>query len=73
MTTQDINEVADSPAAAVPLAIHAKAAAEAGTASAAPATKTPQPTTVSYANVSQGNVKFDQAKTIDRDKAASGA
>ncbi|KAL9530854.1 Altered inheritance of mitochondria protein [Sphaerulina musiva] len=73
MTTQDINEVADSPAAAVPLAIHAKAAAEAGTASAAPATKTPQPTTVSYANVSQGNVKFDQAKTVDKDKAASGA
>ncbi|KAF2213390.1 hypothetical protein CERZMDRAFT_105650 [Cercospora zeae-maydis SCOH1-5] len=65
MTTQDVNEVADSPAGAVPLAIHAKSAAEAGAAVSAPTAK-PSPTTMSYANVSSGNVKFDDIKAPEK-------
>lgn len=71
MTTQDVNEVAESPAGAVPLAIHAKSAAEAGAAvTTAPASKA-SPTTMSFANVSQGSVKFDDIKTAEKtDKQA---
>lgn len=65
MTTQDVNEVADSPAGAVPLAIHAKSAAEAGAAVTAPTAKA-SPTTLSYANVTSGTVKFDDIKTPEK-------
>ena len=46
------------------MALHAKSAAEAGAAIAATAPTTKAaPTTMSYANVSQGNVKFDDVKS----------
>ncbi|CAK3903897.1 Altered inheritance of mitochondria 24, mitochondrial [Lecanosticta acicola] len=62
VTSRDINEMADSPAGEVPLALHAKSAAEAGTSTTAPLSK-PAETTMSYASVGQdGAVKFDDVK-----------
>lgn len=62
ITSRDINEMADSPAGEVPLALHAKAAAEAGAAMTAPPSK-PAETTMSYASVGQdGSVKFDDVE-----------
>lgn len=59
-TNQDVNEVADAPAGAVPAALHAKSAAEAG-AAVTTTVRADQPTTMSYAAVSNtGSVKFDK-------------
>ncbi|KAK4498128.1 hypothetical protein PRZ48_010784 [Zasmidium cellare] len=63
LTNQDVNEVADSPAGAVPSILHAKAAAEdrAAIAASTPTSKQPE-TSMSYATVSDsGNVKFDKS------------
>ena len=57
LTTRDVNEIADSPAGAVPQAL-AMSPAEAG---ASMQSTTASPTSLSYASVSrQGTVKFDK-------------
>lgn len=66
ITSRDINEMADSPAGEVPLALHAKAAAEAGAAVTAPPAKAAE-TTMSYASVGQdGSVKFDDVQKKEK-------
>ncbi|KXT00874.1 hypothetical protein AC578_970 [Pseudocercospora eumusae] len=64
LSSQDVNEIADSPAGAVPSALHAKSAAESGAAlTAPPARQSEQKLT--YASVTKGTVKFDDVKVPD--------
>jgi hypothetical protein len=70
LTSQDVNEIADSPAGAVPLTIHAKAAAEAGAAVVQTAAAE-RPTMINYASVGEdGNVKFDDVKASGKGQQA---
>ena len=65
LTTRDVNEIADSPAGAVPKALsthHTQSAAEAGTSVKPKGAEAALPT-LNYATVSRsGTVKFDEVK-----------
>lgn len=65
LTSEDVNEIADSPAGAVPSALHAKSAAEAGAALEVPPPRQ-SVQTLTYASVSQGTVKFDDLKAQEK-------
>lgn len=61
LTTRDVNEIADSPAGAVPKALSVQSPAEAGTSTQSTASQ--EPTAFSYATVGrEGTVKFGQEK-----------
>jgi hypothetical protein len=63
MTSEEVNEFADSPSGAVPRALAITSPAEAGASSGMPASN-PSPATLSYANVSKdGSVEFEKTKS----------
>jgi len=62
LTTQDVNEIADSPAGSVPAALHSKPADAVSPTEGATSPKA-APTSMSYASVNTGgSVKFEKEK-----------
>ncbi|KAK5684238.1 Altered inheritance of mitochondria protein 24, mitochondrial [Elasticomyces elasticus] len=60
LTTQDVNEIADSPAGSASAAIAGRPADDVSPPAGSTATSSKtQPTSISYASVNHGSVKFD--------------